>query len=380
MIHAEVRETPPARVVMLGSFPPPVGGAARNNAMIAQSLLDSGVDLRKINVSGTTASHYRTLAYHARRVTRNLIALTKAVISARRDSMLYIVPDGGLGAWYTLGHVRVSGGGYGKLVLHHHTFLYINHWSRPVAAFTDAHREKATHIFLSEGMARQFQDRYGEVRYRVASNARFVADEAERDAGPRRPGPLRLGHLSNLSDDKGFFETADTFDALAEQGIEAELHFAGPVLSEEVEARLAGLLEHFPGRVVHHGPVFGTEKRNFYRDIDLFVFPTNFDQEAAPSVVYEALAAGRPVLTVNRGCIPEIVCEDCGAILPARQGFAPAAVDFIRGFDAGADAVAARAARIKAIMRGRAEQSRVQYAELMQAMGAKRPAHFVQEY
>src|SRR3546814_9299478 len=100
MIQAEVRGAPPARVVMLGSFPPRVGGAARNNDMIAQALLDCGVDLEKINVSGTTASHYRTIAYHARRVTRNLIALARAAGGARRDALLYIVPDGGLGAWY----------------------------------------------------------------------------------------------------------------------------------------------------------------------------------------------------------------------------------------------------------------------------------------
>ena len=368
------------QVVMLGAFPPPAGGAARNNAILYESLRSAGANVRRIDVSASTLNHSRDVKFHFERIGRNLTALAAVLALRSRERTLYLVPDGGAGAWYSLAHVRAAGSGYSRVILHHHTYRYINRHRRPMDLIARALPANATHVFLSEGMADRFQRRYGPVNCLVASNARFVVDEAGRDPAPRAPGPLRLGHLSNLCRDKGFFDVADLFDALQGQGSESELHLAGPIIGDDVRDRLDRLVEGGKGRVMYHGPLFGAEKRDFYRHMDLFLFPSNFDQEAAPSVVYESLAAGRPVLSKRRGCIPEMIHGDLGAVCEPSASFTDFAVRFLSSFDGGDEAVLERAKRIKAGMRSEAARSCEQYSVLMAMMGARDPSRIVQEY
>ncbi len=110
---------------------------------------------------------------------------------AEKGSTLYIVPDGGDGAWYTLAHVRAAVGGYGRSIFHHHSCRYVEAHSRAIELVTRSHHDQATHVFLTAGMAEEFQRRYRPVAHLIASNARFVVDEAELKAPPRPEGPLR---------------------------------------------------------------------------------------------------------------------------------------------------------------------------------------------
>ena len=169
---------------------------------------------------------------------------------------------------------------------------------------------------------------YGDLTYRVAANAHFVAGEAAHPVTPRPTGPIRLGHLSNLCYDKGFFAVADAFDAVRAAGVDATLTLAGPILEQAVAERLADLQATHGASVDHEGALEGEAKLGFYRNIDLFLFPTNFKQEAAPLVVYEALAAGCPVLATDRGVISDVIPEDGGAVCARDAEFG----DFVLGY------------------------------------------------
>jgi glycosyltransferase involved in cell wall biosynthesis len=63
--------------------------------------------------------------------------------------------------------------------------------------------------------------------------------------------------------------------------------------------------------------------------IDLFLFPTNFKQEAAPLVIYEALAAGCPVLARDRGVISEIVPAVGGAVCARDADFGSVLLEYL---------------------------------------------------
>ena len=366
-VPAEVRR---AGVTMMGPFPPPLGGSAKITELIFESLSAANVDVTKIDLSANNLSHRRNIAYHLQRLTRNVSGLLRSRQRAERGSTLYIVPDGGDGAWYTLAHVRAAGGGYGKSVLHHHSCRYVETHSRPVDMLTRSYHEKATHVFLTAGMAEDFQRRYRPVTHLIASNARFVADEAGLDASPRLEGPVRLGHLGNLCRDKGFFAVADAYDALRECAVDAVLRLAGPVLEPEVQARLDQLRSAHGQLVQHAGPVSGSAKRDFYRSIDCFLFPTQFSQEAAPVVIYEALAAGVPVLSTDRGRIPEIVWGERGAVCPRDGSFTKLIVDYLRDSDWSVAAHGNRATSIKASVRTEGERARADFAQLMKLLGA----------
>ncbi|HEX8207825.1 MAG TPA: glycosyltransferase family 4 protein [Solirubrobacteraceae bacterium] len=367
------------RTVILGAFPPPVGGAAKNNAILHQSLRDAGVEAVKLDTSASTVSHKRSLRFHAERIRGNTTALVGARRAARPDATLYFVPNAGSGLWYTLAQVKAVGARYARLVCHHRSFRYIDELVGPMQRLTQAFPEKTTHVFLSPGQADGFRARYGEVTHLVASNARYVCDEAAAPVVPRAPGPLRLGHLSNLCREKGFFDVADAYEALRREGADAELHVAGPVVEPEVEPRLAALRAAYGDAVRTHGPLAGAEKRDFYRGLDVFLFPTRFEQEAAPNVGYESLAAGVPVLAFDRGCLPEMVSGESGAVCDRHGDFTAFVLERLAGFSIDDDDRGRRATAIKASMVEECTRSQAQHRALMELLGA-RDAAVVQEF
>ncbi|MGY3412382.1 glycosyltransferase involved in cell wall biosynthesis [Bradyrhizobium sp. GM5.1] len=77
----------------------------------------------------------------------------------------------------------------------------------------------------------------------------------------------------------------------------------------------------------------GKEKCDFYRSIDVFAFPTTYINEAQPTVVYEALTAGIPVIAYGRGCILSQV-RGSGLVIPPTDAFVTPALAWLRDYAA----------------------------------------------
>lgn len=361
-------------MVVLGPFPPPVNGAAKNTLLLYEALVSSGCDAVKIDQSASSLAHRRSGAYHIERLFRNIIGLLRIAGAVRKGARLYMVPDGGLGAWYSMVHILVARVlPFEHFVIHHRTFRYVDGFSRPIAVLTRATRGRATHIFLSLEMSRAYRARYGDVDSLVAGNARFVQEEASVPAAPRAPGPLRIGHLSNLCREKGFFDVADAFEAFVATGASAELLLAGPVVEPEVAERLEGLRSRHGQAVRHCGQVSGTAKTEFYRSLDVFLFPTRYDKEASPNVVYEALAAGAPVAATGRGCLPEMIHGARGVISRSIDDFPTVATAFMSGITLDDASALRRARAIKADVAAEAVLASEQHRELLHRLGVDSP-------
>lgn len=323
-------KTHPNDCVMVGAFPPPLGGAAKNNLNIYNELKARGASVEKIDTSVGTISHTRSLSYHFRRVIKNAASL-RAIYKNRNARSYYTVPDGGLGAIYTLFQISLAVLLFEKIFIHHRTFKYINKRSPWVSAWNALSRDKASHIFLSPRMQSGFEAIYGKVNGRIASNAYFVSSEAYLDKRDNKSAlhSFRIGHLSNLCAEKGFFYVISAFELCIERNYNVDLYLAGPVLEPDVQSELDRITAAYPSRVHYRGKVMGAAKTDFYGEIDLFLFPTQFSQEAQPNVIYEAFAAGVPVATVDRACIREMVGAHDG-IVTSSENFADATVNYIK--------------------------------------------------
>lgn len=365
------------RVVVIGPFPPPVGGAAKNTQIIFEALQAEGCRAVKAATSIGQLSHVRGAAYHLKRLGRNLAVLGQIVrlgISRRIDA--YMVPDGGLGLWYSLVHIIAIRALFRRLVLHHRTYQYIDGPSAAMRLIARLTRRRAVHVFLSDGMAAAFQRRYGEVSAMVSPNAHFAdSSDSPTEVVPREASDgLVIGHLSNLSRDKGFFLVAETFDAVAEANPNARLELAGPIEEDAVAARLDELSARHPGRVTHHGPLYGAEKTAFYAGLDVFLFPTLFRQEAQPNVVYEARAAGVPVIATRRGCIAEMIGDGDGIVVETPERYAGAATEFLGALKSEPDRDAQRAA-IRSRFEAEFAQSARAYRQLIDMLARRDGRH-----
>jgi len=124
---------------------------------------------------------------------------------------------------------------------------------------------------------------------------------------PRITSPLRFIYAGQSSIRKGI-------PVLLAAWSRAELHDAELILVgswQLAESRL----QQLPKGVRFAGPVGLSSLRNYYRQSDVFVFPSFF--EGFGLVILEAMACGLPVVASDRSAAPDLVDDSCGRIVAA---------------------------------------------------------------
>jgi len=366
----------PAACVVLGPLPPPLTGAAKNTKNMIDSLELNSVNVTAISTAVELKRESAGLSYHVARLL-HVIGVTKSLLKSPSDAqVLYVVPDAGLGAWYTLFYLLFSFLKFDKIIFHHRSFAYISSFSRPMSLITRLTRNKALHVCLSEGMAKRFVENYKPVPTMVVTNACYVTNDILNGESivtkDRVSSTLVLGHLSTLRRDKGFFDVAEVFETLVQKNNRLELHLAGPVTEPQVKARLEKLIGRYGSRVRYYGQVSGTVKTEFYRTIDLFLFPTQHPQEAQPNVLFEALAAGVPILATPHAAIPEMIVGENGYCSPSTAEFVEFATSMIPLISFDEKARTNRQGAILSWIWQESARSHKQYLRLMEEFGLTR--------
>jgi glycosyltransferase involved in cell wall biosynthesis len=115
---------------------------------------------------------------------------------------------------------------------------------------------------------------------------------------------FRVGFMSNLTREKGLFHFLDLADRANALGLPIKFVLAGPI-GNLAELEETNLFIDKLSNLDYLGAIYESQKDEFFSSLDAFVFPTNYKNEAQPIVLYEAMAASVPVITVQRGCIRE---------------------------------------------------------------------------
>ncbi|WP_042688573.1 glycosyltransferase family 4 protein [Azospirillum sp. B506] len=360
-------------VVVSGRLPPPVDGMSRVTALVLERLQDRMRGRGRVEVADLSPGwNGGGVAYHLRKMTRVFGTMGRLAAGLRKpDRRFYMPVDSGWGTLYTAalaGTARLFG--YER-VLHHHSFATIAKPTWRMRLLTRVAGTDCTHVLLCPAMQMRFQSVYPAARSCMTmSNAIFsVPDAVPR---PRRDGPLRIGHLSNLCSDKGLDTLFALLRALQVEGVEARLVLAGPGLKPKDNAMIAAGLMAFDGAVEYHGPVHGESKDAFYRDIDVFVFPTQYRNEAQPLVLFEAMAAGVPVLAYERGCIGSDIPAD--GLVPRNTDFVRAATPILSAWADDREALAAASAQTLTRARVAYETSRTGLDLLLDRIAGPHPA------
>lgn len=311
---------PISTVVVIGELPPPVNGQSKNLKAITADI-EALAGTRMVLCSISHGQIGGGLSAHLRKIAKHLLAWGRLAAQARhRPRMLYLVADGWRGLIYTSVSVALARAlGY-RVVLQHRTFAYIDRRNTLMAFVNRALGKSGRHVFLSAGMARKFFEVYSpersvEINDNLAQSFDFW--RALRRVPRLRPGPrMRVGLMSNLMPEKGL----DVFLALAtraaEDGLAVDFILAGPAFSEVEQAMIRETAALANVSLDWRGPVHGADKLRFFRDIDIFTFPTRYPFEAQPNVVLEAICAGVWVIAPDRGCIGEDLARLGGDCLP----------------------------------------------------------------
>ena len=308
----------PARLLVVGAFPPPMGGAAKTTWDVYQELRKRSATVRALDGSVGGVAHQGSVSYHLRRLAKFLRNLPPLAFSPRADTC-YMLCNAGYGMLYNLPQVAVLRLRGTKMFIHHHSYAYITGRSQIMRLLLWLLGSKAVHVFGDEAMSAAFARTYGRnLLCRHISNAATM-DVMPEQLPPRDPdtrGEVHVGYLSNLCHEKGFDVVAGVFEQLAAESPDYRFEIAGPPMTPHDEALLARVRRTLGGRLTYHGPVRGAAKLAFFSRLDVFVFPTRFRQEAQPNVIYEALAAGAVVIATKRAGIPAMLNGFPSRVLP----------------------------------------------------------------
>ena len=140
-----------------------------------------------------------------------------------------------------------------------------------------------------------------------------VVAEAWRE--PARPPSILF--MGSMLESKGPLVLLKALQIMKRQGLAFRARFAGSwrgILQADVFA--SKVAEYDLAKEVEHlGMIHGERKAEVLATSDIFAFPTNYENEAFPLVVLEAMAAGLVPVTSNIAALPAIV-GDCGLLVP----------------------------------------------------------------
>lgn len=284
-----------------------------------------------------------------------------ALVRARRSGAdtLYMSCDGGIGLAFNVLLATLARALGLSVWLHHHSFAYISRRSILMALLIVLGPVRTTHIVLCPDMLSDLASRYAKPWRRrdaqgwVLSNAFMVDQGAER----RTAGQSRvLGHLSNLTVEKGALTFIALFGRLRDAGQPVRALIAGPVEDRQVALAIQQASAVYPGEFEWLGPVYGPAKAAFFASIDVFVFPSRYANEAQPLVLLEALAAGVPIVSTDRGCIGCDLSQAPGVVVHEEQ-FEEAAFQWCAALPAGAAGRSQDALRAFQLLRGASDNS-----------------------
>jgi glycosyltransferase involved in cell wall biosynthesis len=217
-----------------------------------------------------------------------------------------------------------------RVAVHHHVYYYLNRYDWRIRLLDRLLPKGSAHLVLCCEMSRELAEKYQfrAERRLLPSTILLTNDFA---AGPPANHTMpravrRLGHISNLSVAKGTLDACRVFTTLRKAGYDVELIVAGPIMDSAVQQELDGLRERHGAHLDYRGPAYGDDKRRFFEDVDVVLFPSKM--EAQPIVLSEAFAFGKPVIAKSLSCIPSLIAEPSWTINP-QEDFGSNAADLL---------------------------------------------------
>ncbi len=287
------------RIVVVGQIPPPVNGQALMTSHLVDLLAGRLRDLRVVNTSEGIGARWLQIATKLGRSLRAFWAI-------RGSDVVYMPVNNGQGMWVTTmisGWARLLGL---RVFLHHHSYSYVRERKARMVVLTRIAGPRAYHVVLCPTMAKELLEVMPEIREPLVCGPAWRVEKELLDLRLREDGgELVLGHLSNLSIEKGIVEVVNLAVALNQAGVPLRLLVGGPISDGNTRGHLDRAAEELGDRFEYLGPLAGDSKQSFFGRITHFIFPSRYIHEAVPAVLYEALAAGAVCVATRQGLIPD---------------------------------------------------------------------------
>lgn len=305
-------DQPRLRVLTSGHLPPPMGGIAAFYQGLLSSSLSKKVDLRFV----LTSSQQRHLSASGRATFSNLISAIQdcarfaRAVCQHRPEVTHVSTAFGLSFVKNSFCVAIARLFASRVLLHPHCSITTLYTDKP-AWWRWYFRQV---MRLTDGVA-ALSTEWHELRdivpgcpvYSLPNGINlspFQSMAFERFARTEQSNPVRVFYLGCIGPSKG---TLDLIRAAREANDDMVFHVVGDEVAPGSRSQAQQLIDsfHLQHRVILHPPAFGDEKLEFFRQADIFVYPSH--HEGMPMAVLEAMASGLPIVATRVGGLPDLV-------------------------------------------------------------------------
>lgn len=311
------------RVLMSGCLPPPIGGMAAFYESLLSSSLPGQVDLCFVQ----TSKQKRALSRSGRATISNLILairdcrrFLRAVLS-HRSQICHIGTAFGLSFIKHSVCVGIAHFVGIRVLLHPHCSLSALYCERSKWWRWLFRRM----ILMTDGIVAlskewiQLHSIIPACRVYYLPNAinlsQYLDIAKGRVSQVRGDGPLRILYLGYLGKAKGSFDLIDAAKYVQSKGLGVLFDLVGDELTlgewDQLNNRIGEA--KLNGNVRLHPAAFGSEKLRFFRNADIFVYPSY--HEGMPIAVIEAMACGLPIVATKVGGLPDLVADNVNGVL-----------------------------------------------------------------
>ena len=305
------------RLILIGPLPPPYHGVT-----VSTRLLVASEELRRrFSVEHLDTSDHRTAHNIGRWDLRNVtIALTSAVALARQlrgaPGVVYLpLSQGTAGLVRDCLYMQIATRAGWKVAAHLRggEFQDVFRSQRPVVRrlIRSSLRKVDSVAVLGSSLRWLFEGFVPPERTAVVPND---TPEPELNGALRDPNTALF--LSNLRRRKGVVEAVRAARIVVSEHPSARFLFVGQWEDELLETAMRGEVRGLEDRIRFQPVVTGAAQQQALASAGFLLFPP-VEPEGHPRVVLEAMAAGLPVVTTDRGAIRETVIDgQCGFVLP----------------------------------------------------------------
>lgn len=309
-------------ILIVGAFPPPLHGMSAVNLALNRHLAANGWIIEKLDTAPTTLK--RDLFSRLSRLRKLFSVWFYILRTTNNQAVLYIALSGEWGQIFDLISLFLARIKKYPCVLHHHSYAYLRKRSALTALLIQVAGKKAIHVVLSAEMGRTIQNQYGLTNtIIVVSNLAFSQPDCHFRMRTRME---KIGYLSNITKSKGGEIIIQLAYEIKKKGVSIDIVLAGPCPEDDLAQKLRTAMS--ASVLDWRGGVYGDQKNSFFEEIDVFIFPTQYENEAEPLVIWEALAAGIPVISYQRGSIGEQVGA-AGVLIPDDEKFTSHALQIL---------------------------------------------------
>lgn len=271
------------------------------NQFIEEKIIDHGIEVIKYDTS--PGSINRSLKYYFKKI---LVIIKASLFLLKYNkasrTKLYLSVSGRYGKLSELIYVIIARLKNIQMILHHHSFLYIDKTQLIAKLLFWLSGKKSYHIVLSDNMGILLKNKYSLQNNMITiSNIAFY-EIPEKSFNRSNYKIKTLGFLSNISFEKGIDTFVNLIDRLQEFGVIISADIVGP-FENKLSKKYMDSVTKSNNNIKYIGPLYGDKKKDFYNKVDLFILPSL--NEAEPLVIYESLMNSIPVISTSVGCVPE---------------------------------------------------------------------------